>query len=47
MYLGADYVGSGIKRTHAYKSKLPLEEVHRKRVEFWGNIEGSGLNNSF
>jgi len=29
-------VGIGIKRTHAYRSKLPLEEVKLKRVEFWG-----------
>jgi len=37
----AEFVGSGIKKTHGYKSKLPLEEVYKKRVEFWETrVEG-------
>ena len=30
-------VGTGIKRTHAYISKVPIEEIRKKRLEFWGS----------
>lgn len=37
----SEEVGTGIRKTNAYKSKLPLEEVQAKRVEFWETrVEG-------
>lgn len=30
------FVGTGIKRTHAYISKVSMEEIKKKRLEFWG-----------
>lgn len=28
--------GEGIKRTCGYISKVPIEEIKKKRLEFWG-----------
>ena len=36
-YLKNEFSGSGIKKTHAYRTKLTMEEVKKKRDEFWGN----------
>jgi hypothetical protein len=30
-------VGVGIKRTNAYISKVTIEELKKKRLEFWGS----------
>ena len=30
------YLGSGIKKTFAYKSHISQEELFKKREEFWG-----------
>ena len=29
------HVGKGIKKTYGYISKVPIEEIKRRRVEFW------------
>lgn len=31
-----NFIGEGIKRTHAYKSTLTKKELENKRNEFWG-----------
>ena len=31
-------IGTGIKRTYGYKSKVPIEEIRKKRQEFWGRL---------
>ena len=32
------FTNKGIKRTHAYISCVPIEEIKKKRLEFWGKI---------
>ena len=29
-------IGEGIKRTCGYVSRVPIEEIRKKRLEFWG-----------
>lgn len=30
-------VGTGIKRTYSYISKVSIEDLRKKRLEFWGS----------
>ena len=32
------FVGKDIRRTNAYISRIPLEEIKKRREEFWGNL---------
>jgi len=39
--LKESFIGKGIKRTHAYVATVPLEEIRKKRDEFWETrVEG-------
>lgn len=33
------FVGKDIKKTHAYASRIPLDQLKKKRNEFWGILD--------
>lgn len=33
------FIGSDIKKTYQYASRLPLDALHKKRAEFWGKFD--------
>lgn len=36
--------GQGIKKTYGYISKVSIEEIKKKRIEFWGEADCSSRN---
>jgi hypothetical protein len=30
-----EHAGSGIKQTHAYRSKIPIHQIEKMRIEYW------------
>lgn len=32
------FIGSDIKKTYQYASRVPIEALHKKRAEFWGRF---------